>query len=102
MVEETQKTVTLHVCRAKSCTRRGAAELAAGLGEGLAQAGVDARVLRHDCFDLCKGACNVRLEVPGLEPRLYTRLHPRQAESFARSIAAEVQGDARAEPVLSG
>ena len=102
MAKETQKRITLHVCRAKSCTRRGAAELAAGLGEGLARAGVDAQVLRHDCFDLCRGACNVRLEVSGSEPRLYTRLHPRQAEGFARSLAEELRGDARAEPVLSG
>ena len=101
MVKETQKSITLHVCRAKSCTRRGAAELAIGLSDGLARAGVEAQVLRHDCFDLCKGACNVRLEVSGLEPRLYTRLHPRQAESFARSIAGELQ-DAPEEPVLSG
>lgn len=98
MGSKKQEDVTLYVCRAKSCTRRGAAELAAGLGEGLAQAGVDAAVLRHDCFDLCKGACNVRLELPGERPRLYTQLRPWQAARLARSIADELSE----EPVLSG
>lgn len=98
MANEGLKDVTVSVCRAKSCTRRGAAELAAGLGANLARLGVEAAVSRHDCFDLCKGACNVLLELPGREPRLYTRLHPRQAESFARSVADELSG----EPVLSG
>lgn len=85
-----QKHVTVHVCRAKSCTRRGAGELAAGLEATFARKAVDASVLRHECFDLCKGACNVLVEVPGNEPRLYTRLHPRQAERFAESIAHEL------------
>ena len=101
MSKETRKEVTFYVCRAKSCTRRGAAELAAGIGETMARVEVEAAVLRHDCFDLCKGACNVRLEVPGQEPRLYTRLHPRQAESFARSIVDELRETSQAEPVLS-
>ena len=102
MAKDTQKSVTFHVCRAKSCTRRGAAELAAGIGATLARAGVEATVLRHDCFDLCRGACNVRLEVSGTEPRLYTQLHPRQAERFARSVAEELRENPQAEPVLSG
>ena len=81
---------TVHVCRAKSCTRRGAGEIAAELEATFAREGVNASVLRHDCFDLCKGACNVLVEVPGTEPRLYTRLHPRQAVKFAESIAHEL------------
>lgn len=101
MANEGRNKVTVSVCRAKSCTRRGAAELAAGVGETLAQAGVEATVLRHDCFDLCRGACNVLLETPGQAPRLYTRLHPRQAESFARSVAEELRGSPQAEPALS-
>ncbi len=82
---------TVHVCRAKSCARRGAAELAAGLQTTFACKGVDVHVLRHDCFDLCKGACNVLVEVPGAEPHLYTRLHPRQAKEFAESIVQELE-----------
>lgn len=81
---------TVHVCRAKSCTRRGAGEIAAELEATFAREGVDASVLRRDCFDLCKGACNVLVEVPGTEPRLYTQLHPRQAERFAESIVQEL------------
>ena len=82
---------TVHVCRAKSCTRRGAGEIAAELEATFAREGVHASVLRHDCFDLCKGACNVLVEVPGTEPRLYTRLHPRQAAEFAESIVQELE-----------
>lgn len=93
-MEKTEQHVTVHVCRAKSCTRRGAAELAAGLCTTFAREGTDASVLRHDCFDLCKGACNVLLEVPGTEPRLYTRLHTRHVEGFAQSIIQEL-ADAR-------
>jgi len=86
-----QPRVTVYVCRAKSCTRRGAAEVAAGLEATFAREGVDAAVVRHDCFDLCKAACNVLLEVPGTEQRLYTRLHPRQAEGLAESVARELE-----------
>jgi (2Fe-2S) ferredoxin len=89
--------LTVHVCRAKSCTRRGAAELAAGLEATFARERVPARVLRHDCFDLCKRACNALVEVPGLEPRLYTQLHPRRAEGFAESLVAEIQPEVGAE-----
>lgn len=77
--------VTVRVCRAKSCTRRGAAELAAELQRTLERRGVDASVVRHGCFDLCKGACNALVEVSGAA-RLYTRLHPRHAAEFAESI----------------
>ena len=83
--------VTAYVCRAKSCTRRGAAEVAAGLEATFAREGVPAAVMRHDCFDLCRGACNVLVEVPGSEQRLYTRLHPRQAEGVAESVARELK-----------
>lgn len=100
-MEKAEQHVTVHVCRAKSCMRRGAAELAAGLEVAFAREGMDASVLRHDCFDLCKQACNVLLELPGTEPRLYTQLHPRVAERFARSIAAELRAEERT-PVGAG
>lgn len=90
-MENVPPLLTVHVCRAKSCTRRGAAELAAGLEATFKQHGVEAQVLRHDCFDLCKRACNALLVVPGAEPRLYTQLHPRRAEGFAESLVAEVR-----------
>lgn len=80
----------VHVCRAKSCTRRGAAELTAGLEAAFAAHGVPAQVLRHDCFDLCKRACNVLVEAPGHEQRLYTQVHPKRAARFAESLAAEL------------
>lgn len=92
-MENAPPLLTVHVCRAKSCTRRGAADLAAELEATFKQQGVQAQVLRHDCFDLCKRACNALLEVPGAEPRLYTQLHPRQAERFARSLIAELRAD---------
>ena len=69
--------------------------MAAGLEVTFAREGVAVSVLRHDCFDLCKQACNVLLELPGTEPRLYTQLHPRAAERFAQSIVAELGTDAR-------
>lgn len=92
MIEDKEKHLTVHVCRAKSCTRRGAAEVAAGLETTFTREGVRATILRHDCFDLCKQACNVLLELPDSEQRLYTQLHPRQAESFAESILEELEG----------
>ncbi len=85
--------LAVHVCRAKSCTKRGAGELARGLEETFAREGVHADVLRHDCFDLCKQACNVLVEMPGTEQRLYTQLHPRYAERFAKNLAAELKGN---------
>lgn len=95
VMKGTQKHVIVHVCRAKSCTKRGAAELAVGLSAAFAHERVDADILRHDCFDLCKHACNVLVHIPGTEPRLYTQLHPRVAERFAQSIASEVKADER-------
>ena len=83
--------ITVQVCRAKSCTKRGAGELARGLEETFARKGISAQVLRHDCFDLCKQACNVLVEMPDSEPRIYTQLHPRYAEKFAESLVEELQ-----------
>ena len=83
--------ITVQVCRAKSCTKRGAGELARVLEETLARKGVSAQVLRHECFDLCKQACNVLVEMPGTEPRIYTQLHPRYAERFAESLVQELE-----------
>lgn len=83
--------LAVHVCRAKSCTKRGAGELVRGLEETFAREGVHADVLRHDCFDLCKQACNVLVELPGTEQRLYTQLHPRYAERFAESLVKEIE-----------
>jgi NADH:ubiquinone oxidoreductase subunit E len=91
-MEDAEKHLTVHVCRAKGCTRRGAAEVAARLETTFTRKGVRATILRHDCFDLCKQACNVLLEMPGREQRLYTQLHLRQAERFAESIAEELEG----------
>lgn len=91
MTKNLEKHVTVHVCRAKSCTKRGAGELATGLEKTFAREGVDAAVLRHDCFDLCKQACNVLVETPGTEQRLYTQLHPRYAEQFAESLVEELK-----------
>jgi (2Fe-2S) ferredoxin len=82
-----------YVCRAKSCTRRGAAEVAAALEETLAAQGVAAQVLRHDCFDLCKQAPNVLVALPGREQRLYTQVHPKRAARWAESLL-EAVGDA--------
>ncbi len=90
-MKEAVNHVTVHVCRAKSCSKRGAAELAAGLEKTFMRKGVDAAVLRHDCFDLCKQACNVLVELPGTEQRIYTQLHPRYAERFAESLTKEVE-----------
>ena len=90
-MEEAVNHVTVHVCRAKSCSKRGAAELAAELEKTFTRKGVDATILRHDCFDLCKKACNVLVEMPGTEQRIYTQLHPRYAERFAESLAEEVE-----------
>ncbi len=87
----TDSYVTVQVCRAKSCTKRGAGELATGLKKTFACEGVGAAVLRHDCFDLCKQACNVLVELPGTEPRLYTGLHPRYVERFAESLVTELK-----------
>ena len=83
--------ITVQVCRAKSCTKRGASELARGLEETFAREGVNAQVLRHECFDLCKQACNVLVEMPDTEPRIYTQLHPRYAERFAESLVQELE-----------
>lgn len=94
--------LTVHVCRAKSCTRRGAADLAAGLEATFARERVLVHVLRHGCFDLCKGACNALVEVPGSEPRLYTQLHPRRAEGFAERLVAEVQTEVKTELTPAG
>lgn len=94
-MEKTEQHVTVHVCRAKSCTRRGAGELAVGLEATFTREGIEATITRHDCLDLCKGACNVLVQIPDAEPRLYTRLHPRVAERFAQSIAAELRADER-------
>ena len=91
MIDDKEKHLTAHVCRAKSCTRRGAAEVAAGLEATFARKGLRATILRHDCFDLCKQACNVLLDMPGSEQRLYTQLHPRRAEKFAESIVEELK-----------
>ncbi len=91
-MEDKKKHLTVHVCRAKSCTRRGAAEVTAGLAATFVREGVRATILRHDCFDLCKQACNVLLDIPGTEQRLYTQLHPRQTEKFAESIVEELEG----------
>ncbi len=95
MTKKAEKHVTdhvaVHVCRAKSCTKRGASELARGLEETFSREGIDAQVLRHDCFDLCKQACNVLVETPGTEQRLYTQLHPRYAERFAESLTEELK-----------
>jgi NADH:ubiquinone oxidoreductase subunit E len=90
-MKDAEKHLTVHVCRAKSCTWRGAAEVAAGLEATFAHEGVRATILRHDCFDLCKQACNVLLDMPGSEQRLYTQLHPRQVGKFAESIAEELK-----------
>ena len=87
----TDRQITVQVCRAKSCTKRGAGELTRGLEETFARQGVDAQVLRHDCFDLCKQACNVLVEMPDTEPRIYTQLHPRYAERFAESLVKELK-----------
>ena len=86
----TDRQITVQVCRAKSCTKRGAGELARELEKTFDREGVEARVLRHDCFDLCKQACNVLVEMPDTEPRIYTQLHPRYAEKFAESFVEEV------------
>ena len=83
--------ITVQVCRAKSCTKRGAGELAGGLEATFAREGLDAQVLRHACFDLCKQACNVLVELPDTEPCIYTQLHPRYAERFAKSLAEELK-----------
>ncbi|ADI15333.1 (2Fe-2S) ferredoxin domain-containing protein [Truepera radiovictrix] len=78
--------IHVYVCRAKSCTRRGAAELAAALEATFAAQGLPARVLRHDCFDLCKQAPNVLVALPGREQHLYTQVHPKRAAHFAESL----------------
>ena len=85
--------ISVHVCREKSCTKRGAAELTVGLEQTFTRKGVDAAVLRHDCFDLCKQACNVLVDMPDAEPRLYTQLHPRYAGRFAESLVEELRED---------
>ncbi len=89
----TRDPIKLYLCRAKSCTRRGAGELAAGLEAAFAAERTPALVLRHDCFDLCKHACNVLVEAPGLEQRLYTEVHPKHAGRFATRIAADTFGE---------
>ncbi len=91
----TDEQITVQVCRAKSCTKRGAGELARGLEETFARKGINAQVLRHECFDLCKQACNVLVEMPDTEPRIYTQLHPRYAERFAESFVEEIQENMR-------
>ena len=101
MMKEPEKHVTVHVCRAKSCTKKGAGDLTKGIEETFAREGVNAQVLRHDCFDLCKQACNVLVEMSGTEPRLYTQLHPRYAERFAESLVAELELEETKTPVVS-
>lgn len=90
-IPSAESRLKLYVCRAKSCTRRGAGELAVGLKASLAEMEIDALVLRHDCFDLCKQACNVLVEAAGMEQRLYTQVHPKQAARFAESLALELR-----------
>lgn len=70
--------------------RRGALELSGALAQGFAERGLVAHVTRHECFDLCKQGCNVLLELPGHEQRIYTGLHLRQAAAFAAHISEEL------------
>lgn len=89
-MENVEKKALIHVCRGKKCTRRGATELSENLSRAFAAQGVEVAVSRHDCFDLCKQACNLLLELPGQEQRIYTGLHPSRAEAFAQHIAEEL------------
>lgn len=92
-MDRSKEKLVVHVCWAKKCTRRGAAELAERLGTGFKEQGVHAIISRHDCFDMCKQGCNLLLDLPGHEQRIYTQLHPSQAEAFAQHIADELKQD---------
>jgi len=85
----------VYVCRGKSCTRRGAGELAAHLEEAFQKSGADVAVLRHDCFDLCKKACNVMVALGGQENRIYTHVHPKQADKLAQQVVEDLADSAQ-------
>ncbi len=92
-MKDAKKRVFVHVCRGKKCTRRGATELSEKLGQAFAEQGVEVTLTRHDCFDLCKQGCNLLLDLPGHEQRIYTGLHTSRAEAFAQHIAEELEAE---------
>ncbi len=73
------------VCFGKSCVKRGAREVAETLQGEFAREGVLTEVHRHTCFDLCKQACNVMLELHN-ERHIYTNIHPKTAHKTAAQM----------------
>ncbi|MDZ7704029.1 MAG: (2Fe-2S) ferredoxin domain-containing protein [Trueperaceae bacterium] len=85
-MNQERPTIQLDVCFGKSCTKRGAREVAETMQAECARQGVRAVINRVGCMDLCKHACSVKLSEPRDKEAIFAKVHPRMAAGAARQL----------------